>query len=162
MNRVLRLDDVDLAELATWVDSRDYSAAYLDPATGEVYQAFEGEVLGTDGEPVDLDDVDWRPIGGSSSRAAYQDMEEFADAVGDPAVARQLWSALGGKGAFRRFRDQIYRQPEEIGRAFGSGTASCAHRFARWSGSRTSSSWSRRKPAPARTTWRRRRDRHSI
>lgn len=45
-------------------------------------------------------------------------METFADAVGDEAIARQLWSALGGKGAFRRFRDQIYRQPEEISRAW--------------------------------------------
>lgn len=113
MSARLRVDDVELADLATWIDSRDYGAAYLDPATGEVYPAFEGEVLGEDGEPVDLDEVDWVPIGGSS-RGAYRDMEDFADAVGDPAVARQLWSALGGKGAFRRFRDQMDRQPEEI------------------------------------------------
>lgn len=118
MTRVLQLDDVDLAELATWIDNRDYCSAYLDPATGEVYPAFEGEVLGADGEPIDLDDVDWRPIGGSSSREAYQDMEDFADAVGDPAVSGQLRTALGGKGAFRRFRDQMYRQPEEISRAW--------------------------------------------
>lgn len=57
MSRVLQLDDVDLAELASWIDSRDYGSAYLDPATGEVHPAFEGEVLGTchfDGRPSPL------------------------------------------------------------------------------------------------------------
>jgi hypothetical protein len=117
MGEVLRLDAVELDELACWIDSRDYGVAYLDPATGEVHPAFEGQVLGADGEPIDLDDVDWRPIGGSSG-PAYRDMETFADAVGDEAVARKLWSALGGKGAFRRFRDQVYRQPEQISRAW--------------------------------------------
>jgi hypothetical protein len=117
MGEVLRLDAVELDELACWIDSRDYGSAYFDPVTGEVHPAFDGDVLGADGEPIDLDDVDWRPIGGSS-RPAYQDMETFADAVGDEVIARQLWSALGGKGAFRRFRDQVYRQPEQISRAW--------------------------------------------
>ena len=117
MGEVLRLDAVELDELACWIDSRDYGSAYFDPATGQVHPAFDGDVLGADGEPIDLDDVDWRPIGGSSG-PAYRDMETFADAVGDEAIARQLRWALGGKGAFRRFRDQVYRQPEHISRAW--------------------------------------------
>jgi hypothetical protein len=115
------LSTYDIPEIATWVDSRDYQAAYLDPETGEVYPAFEGMgPLDEDGEEVDLDDTDWVAIGGSDSRAAYQDMEDFAEAVADPLVARQLRDALGGRGAFRRFRDTMWHQPEEIGRAWSA------------------------------------------
>ena len=117
MSRLMRLDEVDLEMLASYVDSPDYGAAYFEPATGQVYPAFYGEVLGEDGEPIDLDDVDWRSLGGSS-RAAYADMERFADAISDPAIAGRLWSALGGKGSFRRFGDVVHRQPEELGRAW--------------------------------------------
>ena len=31
------LSTYDISELATWVDSHDYQAAWLDPATGEVW-----------------------------------------------------------------------------------------------------------------------------
>jgi len=115
------LSTYDISDIATWVDSRDDQAAYLDPDTGEVYPAFEGMgPLDEDGEPIDLDDTDWVPIGGSDSRPAYQDMEDFAEAVADPQVARQLRGALGGRGAFRRFRDTMWHQPEEIGRAWNA------------------------------------------
>ncbi len=115
------LSTYDLSELATWVDSQDYQAAWLDPATGEVWPAFDGgPPLDENEEEIDLDETDWVPIGGAGSHAAYQDMEDFAEAVSDPLVARQLREALGGRGAFRRFRDTIWRQPEEIGRAWSA------------------------------------------
>ncbi|MBA2336847.1 MAG: hypothetical protein H0V96_03640 [Acidimicrobiia bacterium] len=115
MRSRIRIERIDLSELGDLVDSQDYQAGYLDPSTGEVFRAFEGEVFGEDGAPLDLDQVDWVAVGGStSSRAAYGDMEEFSAAVGDPEVATRLGSALGGRGAFRRFKDAVYDTPEEI------------------------------------------------
>jgi hypothetical protein len=115
------LSTYDISELATWVDSHDYHAAWLDPATGDVWPAFEGgRPLDENEEEIDLDETDWVPIGGASSRPAYQDMEDFADAVAHPLAARQLRDALGGRGAFRRFRDTMWHQPEEIGRAWSA------------------------------------------
>jgi predicted ABC-type ATPase len=115
------LSTYDISELAMWVDSHDYDAAWLDPATGEVWPAFEGgPPLDENEEEIDLDETDWVPIGGASSRAAYQDMEDFADAVADPLASRQLRDALVGRGAFRRFRDTMWHQPEEVRRAWGA------------------------------------------
>lgn len=115
MRARIRIEDIDLSELGDLVDSQDYQAGYLDPSTGEVIRAFDGEVYGEDGEPLDLDEVDWVAVGGgTSSRAAYLDMEEFAEAVGDPEVASRLRSALDGRGAFRRFKDAMSDAPEEI------------------------------------------------
>jgi len=115
------LSTYDISELATWIDSNEYDAAYLDPATGEVWPAFEGGApLDENEEEIDLDETDWVAIGGADSRAAYQDMEDFAEAVADPVAARQLRGALGGRGAFRRFRDTMWHQSEEIGRAWNA------------------------------------------
>jgi hypothetical protein len=47
-------------------------------------------------------------------------MEDFAESVADPLVGRRLRDALGGRGAFRRFRDTMWRQPEEVSRAWNS------------------------------------------
>ena len=44
------LSTYDISELAAWVDSHDYQAAWLDPATGEVWPAFDG------GPPRDAND----------------------------------------------------------------------------------------------------------
>ena len=63
------------------MDSRDFDVAYLDPATREVWPAFEGGgPLGPDGEPVDVEETDWIALGGAGSHEAYQDMEDFARA----------------------------------------------------------------------------------
>ena len=111
--------DHDISELATWVDSRDFGVAYLDPATGEVWPAFEGgDPLGPDGEPVDVEETDWIALGGASSHEAYQDMEDFARAVGDQRASQRLLAALDGPRPFRRFGDAAWHLPEELGRAW--------------------------------------------
>ena len=101
------------------MDSRDFDAAYLDPATGEVWPAFEGgDPLGPDGEPVDVEETDWIALGGASSHEAYQDMEDFARAVGDQRASQRLLAALDGPRPFRRFGDAAWHLPEELGRAW--------------------------------------------
>jgi mannose-6-phosphate isomerase-like protein (cupin superfamily) len=111
----LDFDAVDLSMLAELLEQGDYGAGYLDPATGEVYPAFEGEVLGADGEPVDLDETDWMALGGEQSRDSYRDMQVFAEAVWDPTIRRRLLDALDGRGAFGRFRSVVHNTSERLG-----------------------------------------------
>ena len=45
----------------------------------------------------------------------YQDMVDFADGLSDLDAGRSLSRALAGRGAFRRFRNDLYeRHPELI------------------------------------------------
>lgn len=114
---VLTLDQIDLSELADLMDQRDYHAGYLDPATGEIYPTFDGEIIGLD--DVDPDDgVDtsgFIALGGAGGRRVYLDMELFADSVGDSVIRRQLTSALEGRGPMRVFRSVVHSTPERLG-----------------------------------------------
>lgn len=114
---MLRLDQVDVDMIETALGSQDWPGGYLDPATGEVYPCFDGEVLGDDGETADPDEHDWIAITPEGSREPYLDMVEFAEWVTDPALRRSLDRALEGKGAFRRFRTVMMEDaPEETSR----------------------------------------------
>jgi hypothetical protein len=115
---MLDLAQVDLSLLADLLGHPDYGAGYLDPETGAVYPAFDGEVLGDDGDPVDPDDTGWIRIDGIGSHDAYGDMVDFASAVADPLVRRRLGEALDGGGAFRRFKRVVYNTPDEVGKVW--------------------------------------------
>jgi hypothetical protein len=108
----------DLALLADLLGHQDYGAGYLDPETGAVYPAFDGEVFGDDGDPVDADDTDWIRIDGTGSQDAYGDMVDFASAVADPLVRHRLEEALEGGGAFRRFKGVVYNTTDELGKVW--------------------------------------------
>jgi hypothetical protein len=41
-------------------------------------------------------------------------MTDFADGISDSAAARRLSRALQGKGAFRRFKNQLYEHHPEL------------------------------------------------
>jgi hypothetical protein len=41
------------------------------------------------------------------SRAAYRDMEDFAETVEDERLQERLWRALSGSRPFRRFKDAV-------------------------------------------------------
>lgn len=106
---MLDLDQIDLEEVAAALaDQTDYEHRWLlDPRTGEVI--FWTSDAGIDGEnPVDLDELDLIPIHPLPSSIWYQDMVDFADGVSNTAARRRLAAALEGRGAFRRFRNQIY------------------------------------------------------
>ncbi len=106
----LPLASIDVSMLAEFVDQQEWAAAYLDPATGEI-------------RPASGDDApdDRLPVGGGSSRLAYADMESFVEALADRRLAERLQLALEGKGAFRRFRDVMYREADETaGRAWNA------------------------------------------
>lgn len=113
---MLDLDMIDVEEIATALaDQTDYEHRWLiDPRTGEV--VFWTSDTGIDGEnPVDLDELDLILIDPVPSYVWYQDMVDFADGISDRAAGRSLSRTLNGKGAFRRFRNELYeRNPELI------------------------------------------------
>jgi mannose-6-phosphate isomerase-like protein (cupin superfamily) len=135
---MLRLDQVDVDMIEMALGSQDWPGGYLDPETGTVYPAFQGEVIGDDGDSIDLEEegVDWIAIEPEGSREPYEDMVEFAEQVTDPGLRRSLDRALEGRGAFRRFRNVMYEDaPEETSRAWNDFRTSRSElRALRWLG----------------------------
>ena len=52
------------------------------------------------------------------SREAYGVMEDFIETVGEERLQSQLWRAIDGRGAFRRFKDVLADHPAEEERWF--------------------------------------------
>lgn len=44
----------------------------------------------------------------------YQDMADFAAGISDGRAVRQLARAIGGKGAFRRFKDELHEEYPDL------------------------------------------------
>lgn len=112
---MLDLDRIDVDEIATALsDQTDYDHRWLiDPSTGEV--VFWTSDTGIDGEnPVDLDELDLILIDPLPSYVWYQDMVEFAEGISDRAAGQSLSRALDGKGAFRRFRNELYQHHPKL------------------------------------------------
>jgi Uncharacterised protein family (UPF0158) len=89
----------------------------IDPQTGEtVYWSAD---TGIDGHtPIDLDElleerelIGIRPL---PSWVWYQDMAEFADSISDEQASRRLERAIRGKGAFRRFKDELREEYPDL------------------------------------------------
>ncbi len=112
---MLDLSDLDVDEIANALsDQTDYEHRWLiDPGTGEI--ALWTEDTGIDGQnPVDLDELDLTPIDPLPSYVWYQDMADFAERVSDEVAVRRLTRALDGKGAFRRFKRELYEEYPEL------------------------------------------------
>jgi hypothetical protein len=107
---VLELSSLDLDMIAeALADQNDYDARRLiDPRTGEI--VFWTRESGIDGEhPVDLDDLDLVSITPLPSRVWYQDMADFGTSVSDEQARGRLLRAIDGRGAFRRFGDELHQ-----------------------------------------------------
>jgi hypothetical protein len=80
-------------------------------------QAAVEYVLETGEEDEDTADPErWLPVDGGGSREGYRDMELFIASVEDPDRAERLGIAIKGRGAFRRFKDELARWPGELER----------------------------------------------
>jgi hypothetical protein len=85
------------------------SGGRIDLSTGECWPTFTDE-LDPRPEAEEADDSDrWLHVPALGSRAGYRDLELFIDGLGDAALADRLRSAVGGRGAFRRFKDVLAR-----------------------------------------------------
>jgi hypothetical protein len=106
---VLEIERFDLDEIAFALSDQslyDEHRHLIDPETGKiVLWTGEGGVDGTN--PVDLDDLDLAVIRPLPSYVWYQDMADFIDLVSDDRAARRLARAINGRGAFRRFKDEL-------------------------------------------------------
>jgi hypothetical protein len=105
------LSKLDLEQIATALgDQTDYEHRWLiNPLTGEI--AFWTTDTGIDGEtPVDLDELDLVCIDPLPSYVWYQDMADFAERLTDERAGRRLARAIQGKGAFRRFKDELHEE----------------------------------------------------
>ncbi|HEX5090028.1 MAG TPA: UPF0158 family protein [Nocardioides sp.] len=112
---MLDLGGLDIEEVATALaDQTDYEHRWLiDPRTGQV--AYWTRDTGIDGEnPVEIDELDLLVIDPLPSYVWYQDMADFADGITDEATGRCLAQSLQGRGAFRRFKNQLYEHHPEL------------------------------------------------
>lgn len=129
------LNAVNIEELASALaDQTDYDHRWLiDPQSGEIL--FWTIDCGIDGEnPVDIDELDHLVlIDPLPSYVWYQDMVDFADGISDRRAGERLSRTLQGKGAFRRFNNELHqRHPDLISawRAFSDDRAKA--RAVRW------------------------------
>ena len=112
---VLDLSSLDLEGIAdALADQTDYEHRWLiNPETGEV--VFWTADTGIDGQaPADLDELDLVWIDPLPSWIWYQDMADFAEAISDERAGRRLARAIQGKGAFRRFKDELHEEHPDL------------------------------------------------
>ncbi len=112
---MLDLGGIDIQEIATALaDQTNNEHRWLiDPRTGQV--AFWTSDTGIDGEsPVEIDELDLIPIDPLPSYVWFQDMADFAHGISDSAAGRRLTQSLQGRGAFRRFKNQVYEHHPEL------------------------------------------------
>jgi hypothetical protein len=112
---MLDLEMLNLDEIATALsDQTDYEHVWLlDPRTGEM--AFWTSDTGVDGtNPVDVEDLDLVAIDALPSSVWYRDMVDFAEGISDDTAGRRLGRAISGRGAFRRFKDELYEEYPDL------------------------------------------------
>jgi hypothetical protein len=106
---MLEIGKFDLDEIAFALSDQNLYDEHLhlvNQETGEiVLWTREGGIDGTN--PVDLDDLDLVAIHPLPSYVWYQDMADFVDLLRDDSAARRLARAINGRGAFRRFKDEL-------------------------------------------------------
>ena len=111
---------IDLDMLETAMEDSDLANRYfLNLVTGKV--VFFSDYLGlSDEDERLLEDIDgsndYVPIERIPSHVAYQWMVDFMEEMVAPVdehAAEKLSIALNGKGAFRRFKDTLYRVDEQ-------------------------------------------------
>jgi hypothetical protein len=58
----------------------------------------------------ELEDMDLVAIDPVPSSVWYRDMADFAERLSDEQASRRLARAIRGRGAFRRFRDELFEE----------------------------------------------------
>ena len=118
LREMLELGMLDLEQIATALsDQDDYDHFWLlNPQTGEL--VFWTSDTGIDGtNPVELDeleDLGLVAIEPLPSSDWYRDMADFVEGISNESAARRLGRAINGRGAFRRFKDELYTDHPEL------------------------------------------------
>ena len=126
--------NVDLDELVDAMSNADQfeSGYWLDLETGEIHM-LTGESRSCEDDDDDAEDDDgddWLAqerrlrrlidstvgrfirVEGFETRESWQIMRDFIDETPDPRLQQKLVQAIGGKGAFRRFKDILDHYPD--------------------------------------------------
>jgi len=131
---MIELAGVDLDELATALADQDsFEHRWLiDPSTGQT--VFWTRDCGIDGQnPVDLEELDLVVIDPLPSYVWYQDMADFAEGISDEQAGRRLARAIGGRGAFRHFKDELHEEyPDLVPVWFAFRDARARRRAVEW------------------------------
>lgn len=107
---MLDLDQLDLGELCMALeDNSPEHSWWLDPTSGELEFWSESGDMTDDTHPEERGSVYVDPV---DSAETYSDMEDFAAATPDPRARDLLLRAIGGRGAFRRFKDTLLEFPK--------------------------------------------------
>ena len=73
--------------------------------------------MNVDDLDIDLDDdTRWLFLPGEGSDEAYRDLQRFIATIEDNDLAARLTDAIAGRGAFRRFRSVLERDPAQFTR----------------------------------------------
>lgn len=109
---MLDLSAVDLSELVVALEDHSEfgSSWWIDADTGDVWLWSPDMDPDPAFDPESRDDA--RCIWPLESRVSYRDMEDFIAGVHDRRAADLLDRAIGGRGAFRRFKDTLFEFPE--------------------------------------------------
>jgi len=119
---LLRPLPVDLEELAGVLEGDPVNGGgRIDLRTGDVWPQpaieYAEEAEDEDeNEEEDDDEQRWLWVECEGSREGYRDMELFIAALDDTDQVNRLGIAISGRGAFRRFKDQLSRWPELLER----------------------------------------------
>lgn len=111
--------EIKLSELMNAMEFTDADIQYFyDPETGETHQLIESMQM-LDGENYDeeaaerLEENDWISLPDHYEIDEYSIMEEFIRALPENQMSDDLYHAIQGKGAFRRFRNLVHDYEEE-------------------------------------------------
>jgi uncharacterized protein UPF0158/nucleotidyltransferase-like protein len=128
---MLDVASVDLVDLAQALQDHSYEHSWwFDPATGavELWGEHVRDELG-EGHPQKRGLITIEPL---HSSEAWQDMADFAATVPDPEIRRRLERAIEGRGAFRRFKDELLDHPEVREAWFALADARIERRALQW------------------------------
>jgi uncharacterized protein UPF0158 len=133
---VLELNGLDLDEIAeALADQECYEHRRLvDPRSGDI--TFWTADTGIGGHnPVDLDelDPDLVAIDPLPSWIWYQDMADFTETIAGEQARQRLARAIQGKGAFRRFKDELHdRYPDLLPAWYAFRDSRARRRAVQW------------------------------
>jgi hypothetical protein len=122
---------IDLADLAQALQDHSYEHSWwIDPTSG-VVELWSDDIR-DDLEEDHPEERGLLPIEPEPSGEAWQDMADYAARVPDPQIRHRLERAIEGRGAFRRFKDELLEHPELRETWFAFADARIERRALRW------------------------------
>jgi hypothetical protein len=133
----LRKIALEMDELCAALDDASYEHRYfLDTETGEVIMVSEmSDAEEVQQQLAEIDDAEpgrYLEVPPADSHEAYRDMEDFIVTVPDKRLQDLLDVAIQGRGAFRRFKDVLTRDPAERQRWFDFQASRLKARAREW------------------------------